>query len=187
MGEHHRLINQLELLAVHKALEQSPSLWSNKRVLIATDNSTVVAYINNQGGTRSMPMLDLTLSLLHWAWQKHIVLKARHIPGRLNRTADLLSRSDWIVNTEWTMSQQLLKLLWKVWGRPQVDLLATSLTTRLPLYVSPYPDPKALAVDAMSITWKGLDAYVFPPWALIADVLAKARQETCLLTIIVPR
>ena len=39
----------------------------------------------------------------------------------------------------------------------------------------------------MSMTWKGLDAYVFPPWAMIAEVLNKLQQEVCILTLIVPR
>ena len=60
-----------------------------------------------------MPMLDLTLDLLHWTSQYGIVLKACCILGRLYRTADFLSRADRIVNTEWTMSSEVLFQLWK--------------------------------------------------------------------------
>jgi len=35
----------------------------------------------------------------------------------------------------------------------QVDLMATSLNHRLPLYLSPFLDPQAVAVDTMSLDW----------------------------------
>ena len=43
-------INHLELKAVFLALKQFRTLVYNKTVLIATDNTTVVAYINKEGG-----------------------------------------------------------------------------------------------------------------------------------------
>jgi hypothetical protein len=53
-------INQLELLAVLRALERAPPSWSDKRILVASDNSTTVSYINKTGGTRSEVLMDLT-------------------------------------------------------------------------------------------------------------------------------
>ena len=52
-----------------------------------------------------------------------------------------------------------------------IDLMATELTTQLLMYMSPYPDPRAHAVDAMSCDWKGIDAYLFPPWVMLGEVL----------------
>ena len=43
-------INHLELKAVFLALKDFQALCCNKTVLIATDNTTVVAYINKEGG-----------------------------------------------------------------------------------------------------------------------------------------
>ena len=43
-------INYLELKAVFLALKEFRTLCCNKTVLIATDNTTVVAYINKEGG-----------------------------------------------------------------------------------------------------------------------------------------
>ena len=43
-------LNYLELKAVFLALKEFQSLCCNKTVLIATDNTTVVAYINKEGG-----------------------------------------------------------------------------------------------------------------------------------------
>ncbi len=180
-------INCLELLAVTRALQTDTSRWRDKAVMVATDNTTAVAYINHQGGTRSMFLMDLTYDLYDLTLSLGVTLRARHIPGRLNRTADLLSRSSQIVNTEWTLCSKVASQLWKVWGRPHLDLMATSLTTQLPTFVSPYPDPQAYAVDAMSCSWEGMDAYVFPPWAMIGEVLNRALHQSCVLTLVVPR
>ena len=46
-------INILELKAVSLALQSFKDECQNQTVLVATDNSTVVAYINKQGGTHS--------------------------------------------------------------------------------------------------------------------------------------
>ena len=46
-------INHLELKAVFLALKEFRTLVCNKTVLIATDNTTVVAYINKEGGMKS--------------------------------------------------------------------------------------------------------------------------------------
>ena len=40
----------------------------------------------------------------------------------------------------------------------KIDLFATRFN-KLPLFVSPIPDPLALAVDALSLSWEDLEAY----------------------------
>ena len=46
-------INYLELKAVFLALKEFQGLCTDKIVLVATDNTTVVSYINKEGGMRS--------------------------------------------------------------------------------------------------------------------------------------
>ena len=54
-------INQLELIAVRLALHQWEKTLKNSVVLVVTDNSTVVAHINKQGGAVSRTMcLEVT-------------------------------------------------------------------------------------------------------------------------------
>lgn len=187
-AETHYSINQLELLTVVRALGRSPPSWSDQKILIATDNSTVVSYINCQGGTKSSQLLNITWQLFDVAQDKRLVLRARHIPGRLNRMADLLSRPGAIVATEWTLCPSVVTSIWNVWGRASVDLMATFLTARLPRFISPYPHPKAIAVDAMSCQWAGMEGYMFPPWQMYGPVLTKLVSETdCTLTLVVPK
>ena len=46
-------------------------------------------------------------------------------------------------------------------GFPNIDLFVTRLNKKLPIYVAPIPDEKALAIDAMSMNWNGMHAYAF--------------------------
>ena len=90
-------INVLELMAVSLALQSFKDQCQNQTVLVATDNSTVVAYINKQGGTHSAEMCALLWKIITWCHHYQITLKARHIPWCLNGMADLLSRSNQVV------------------------------------------------------------------------------------------
>jgi hypothetical protein len=41
-------------------------------------------------------------------------------------------------------------------------------------YIPFTPDPKALAVNALAVSWDGMNAYAFPPTPLLQAVLNKA-------------
>ena len=45
--------------------------------------------------------------------------------------------------------------------------------------VSPVPDPLAVAVDALSFQWEDLDAYAFPPAAILGKVVEKLQDSPC--------
>ena len=181
-------INLLELRAVWLGLQAFRDSLVGTSVVAMSDNTTVVAYIRNQGGTHSRSLCDETLQLLQWAREHQVSLTARHIPGWLNAVADSLSRKGQVLPSEWTLHQDVCRKLWRVWGYPHVDLFATALTSRLPLYVSPVHDPQAWAVDALSLDWSNLEAYAYPPLALIRRVLNKVRASSNLhLTLVAPK
>ena len=72
------------------------------------------------------------------------------------------------------------------WFTPHVDLFATHLNHKLPLYISPVPDTKAWDIDSLNINWTGLTAYAYPPTALFHRVIQKIRQCYCLIIVIAP-
>ena len=69
-------INYLELKAVFLALKEFQELCIGKMVLVATDNTTVVAYINKEGGMRSGPLCALLWRILTWCSQRQVTRKA---------------------------------------------------------------------------------------------------------------
>ena len=65
-----------------------------------------------------------------------------------------------------------------------IDLFASTFNHRLPLYVSPVPDPQAHAIDALSIPWVDLEAYAFPSIPILGKVLRKAREDQANLILV---
>ena len=185
-GEKRLHISVLELKAVSLALRSFKDQCQNQTVLVATDNSTVVAYINKQGGTYSMEMCALLWKIMTWCHRCHIVFKDRHIPGCLNVMADLLSRSNQVQSTEWSLHPEVFKQICQKWFSPHVDLFATHLNHKFPLYVFPFPDPYAWDIVALNINWTGLTAYAYPPTALLHRVIQKIRQCHCLIIVTAP-
>ena len=59
-------INVLELKVVSLALQRFKDQCQNQTVLVTTDNSTVVAYINKQGGTHWAEMCALSWKIMSW-------------------------------------------------------------------------------------------------------------------------
>ncbi|XP_056022147.1 uncharacterized protein LOC130055024 [Ostrea edulis] len=179
-------INLLEMRAVLLALKHFSQFVQGQSLMIATDNTTVVAYLQNQGGTHSQSLYLLCKEILLFCRSLGIRLSVRHVPGNLNLVADALSRSLHPVNTEWELHPAVFQEICLKWDRPHIDLFATHLNCKLPTFVSPIPDNKALAVDAMSFDWKGMFSYMFPPFRLLPKILHKIRVEICKTILIAP-
>ena len=179
-------INVLELKAVFLALKSFQNKILDKRVLIATDNATVVSYLNKQGGTHSWDMCLLVWRILAYCNPQNILIRARHIQGCLNVIADSLSRKDKIIQTEWSLHPQIFSIIYKVWHTPMVDMFATKFNHKLPIYVSPVPDANAMNIDALNISWEGLDGYAFCPVVLIPKVIQKMNTYRCRMIVVAP-
>ncbi len=179
----HWHINCLELLAVHLALNRLKRRLRGEHVLVRTDNTATVAYINRQGGLRSRRMSQLARNLLLWS-RKHLrSLRAIHIPGLLNRTADELSRA--ALPGEWRLHPQTVQLIWRRFGLAQVDLFASLETLHCQLFYS--LTDGTLGTDALAHSWpRGLRKYAFPPVSLLAQTLCKVREEEEQILLVAP-
>ena len=122
-------INHLELKAVFLALKEFRTLVCNKTVLIATDNTTVVAYINKEGGMKSGSLCALLWRILFWCTRQQVTLRARHIPGRLNVIANKLSRLGQTIQTEWSLHPAVFQDVCSRWHQPQVDQVQQQTAT----------------------------------------------------------
>ena len=167
-------INLLELKAVYFALQSLCSHLHNTHLCIKSDNSTTVAYLNNQGGSIISLFLQAK-SIWLWCEERNIFITAVHIMGKTNTTADFMSRhfSD---STEWKLNEKVFDKVCKVLFLPDIDLFASRLNKQLTKYVSWFPEPKAVASDAFSISWSDLNPYIFPPFSLLSKVLQKIKD-----------
>ena len=185
--DHLRLphINLLEMEGVRLCLQEFLPSLSGKSVRVHTDNMSVSRYINRQGGKKRGLSL-LVEEMILWCRTHNITLSARHLSGKLNVLADMLSRPNAVLQTEWTIAHHALERVWARFFRPQLDLFATRFNHRLPIYVSPVPDGIALAADALSMDWSTVQAYAYPPLPILPRVIQKARQEKPCLILVAP-
>ena len=87
------------------------------------------------------------------------------------------------IQTEWSLHPQIFSLICKVWHKPMVDMFATKFNHKLPIYVSPVPDANAMNIDALNISWEGLDGYAF---SLIPKVIQKMNTYRCKMIVVAP-
>ena len=165
-------INYLELKAVFFLFMCFFSSTYDCSISIRTDNSTVVAYINHQGGPTSSDLCDLALELWKFCIKRRIMIKAFHLGGTLNSRADFLSRripSDHSYSLSLDIFNKIKKL---IHFKLVLDCFAARINTKLPSYISRYADPFSVAIDAFSLPWKD-NIYMFPPVPIINKVLSK--------------
>ena len=180
-------INLLEMKALFLGLQAFQEVVAGHHVTSMCDNSTVVAYVNKQGGTVSRSLCLLTGRLLRWTESFDVHLDARYLPGESNVLADVLSRRGQVVGTEWSLHPQVARALLRAWGNPSIDLFATCLNAKLPLYCSLVPDPQAVFEDAFRHPWNDLDLYAFPPFALVGRVIARVQESSRVaMTLVAP-
>ena len=197
VGEHHASglwsphqqtlsLNLREILAVQYGLQALEHLLVDLSVALFCDNTTTVAYLRRSGGTFSSTLNDTAREILLWAENHRVRLLPQFIMGSSNVTADVLSRPNQVIGSEWTLHQEVVDHLVHKWPAV-IDLFATSLTARLPVYFSPASDSRAAGTDALLQPWDNLQAYAFPPIAIIRRVLVKLRSSrNCKLTLIAP-
>ena len=180
---HH--INYLELLAAFLALKTFATNTYNKAILLRLDNVTAIAFLNRMGGTHSETLCSLAVHIWEWCLERNIFIHAEHLPWKLNVRADWHSRhtqdcSDWQLHP--LIFQQLQDKL----GPFSIDLFASRTNTQLSTYCSWKPDPSAIAIDALSISWRDHHPYLFPPFSLLIRCLEKINREKVEAVVIAP-
>ena len=84
-------IVHLEMLNILVALRAWGSQWLHKRISIACDNETVV-YVLNLGKTRDLILAAIFRNIQFFLATYNIEIVVKHIPGKINIVADLLSK-----------------------------------------------------------------------------------------------
>ena len=181
----HFSINHWELLVVFYGVQGFLPLLRHRSVSLFADNTTALTYLRNQGGTHSSLLNSVAQAILRLCEVHRVRLVPQFIPVRLNVLADTLSRRSQVLGSEWTLCFPAFQdlLLWPA----TIDLFATSLNHRLPVYFSPMEDLQSVGTDAMMQPWDGLQVYAFPPFGLFQRIIAKVRQSRGLeLTLVAP-
>jgi hypothetical protein len=177
-------INTLELLAIFNSLCSCFRSLKDIQILVRTDSTTALAYINRQGGCHSL--INLKVAKIIWSFceSRNIWVFATYINTKDNVIADRASRSDIDLN-DFSLDDSSFILICKKFGTPSIDLFASCHTFKCQRYISWYPDINSVEVDAFTIKWDEY-FYAFPPFALIPRVLKKIKSDNAKGIILVP-
>ncbi len=129
----HLHINCIKMMAVCLVLKTVLPALKEHLVLVRSENTMVVAYINHQGGLRSCPFDRMTQCLLLWAQKELLSLQAVYVPDSLNQEADMLSRNN-VALGEWNLQLQMVQMIWSFLGKTEVDLFASGDNCPCPTY-----------------------------------------------------
>lgn len=160
--------NKRELTAVLYSLRSFASNLQERSVLLLSDNSTVVAHVNNFGG-RAASLDQISKQIHLFCAEKKISIRAKHIRGLDNVLADKLSRQR--DPDDWTLKDHVFRRLERNWGPHTVDRFASFETAKTRRYNSRFNDQQSEAVDCFSQDWKGENNYVCPPFRSIGRTI----------------
>lgn len=153
--------------------------------MLRLDNTTAVAYIRKQGGTRSWSLLREVEPIMNWAQKNLSNISAVYIPGVQNVQADYLSHVQ-VDNNEWSLHKEVFEWLLTLGVSPEVDLFASPCNYKLTKYYSRFRDPQAYGIDALTDRWRFNKAYAFPPVPVILQFLRRLRTEEVEVMAVIP-
>lgn len=165
-------INYLELLAVFLALKCFVSDQKDCEILLRVDNTTAISYINKMGGVQFSKHNKLARQIWQWCERRNIWIFASYIASKDNVIADQESRIT-NIDTEWELNNRAFESILSRFGKPDIDLFASRINKKCPVFCSWHRDPEAWVIDAFTLSWSNLFFYAFPPFALILKSLRK--------------
>ncbi|KOB73008.1 putative transposon Ty3-I Gag-Pol polyprotein [Operophtera brumata] len=174
------------MLTVLKCLSQFGLFLSHSSVLLQCDDRSVVAYLRNEGGSRSAELMNLTYQIFEILDRFDIHLVTHHLPGRYNSVADRLSRRS--ILPKWHLLPALTDRVFSKWGVPEVDLFESARAHVVPRYVSlDQRDPAAWRHNAFAWEWAFGLAWVFPPPNLLPRGLMHLNRARGMFLIVAPK
>lgn len=179
-------INELELLAILYGLKSLCRSYRNSQILVRSDNTTAIAYINRQGGTKFLNLHKRATQIWNWCENQNNWIFATYIASRDNTIADSESR---VLETglEWELNDYAFREICIAFGKPDIDLFATKSNSKCSKYASWLPDPGSMFIDAFTISWTDLWFYAFPPFSLVNRVIRKIINDRAKGIIVVPK
>lgn len=169
-------VNALELEAVRRALQSFRRLLRGRvtDLLLVSDNTQVVRNVNRQNAGLSLSAR--MRQLLEEATDLGLRLRAVHLPGLENVTADRLSREE--DPSDYMLSRELFKeALTRFNFRPTVDAFASDTNAQMARFWSRWMCPGTAGVDALAQCWTKERVWANPPFVMAMQVLNKVLRD----------
>jgi hypothetical protein len=149
-------------------------------ILCRTDSTTALAYINKYGGCKSIQCHQIAKQIWQWCEYHNIIIFASYINTKANLIAEEVDSYDF------KLERKYFEKICDLFYLPTIDLFATCHTSQCPKFVSWFPSPGALWVDAFTETWNDVGLYAFPPFKLLTRVLKKIRHDKFICIVVAP-
>ena len=170
------------MTAVYFALT-SITLPPLNTIMLYSDSQAVVGVLKKGGSSTAFLLNSWMMTISKILVKNQWTIVPVHISGSLNCKADALSREG-PIQTEWTLNRDTF--LSRFPGL-QIDLFATPQNAQLPKFVSPMPDHRAVACNALLLDWNQWEQiYLFPPVNLLLKVLMKLKEFKGIAILIAP-
>lgn len=161
--------NYRELYVVYMSLLRWGPRWAGRRLLVRSDNSTVVSIIRHRH-TDAPALAALFERIKQLSDYYRIELAARHIAGVANGLADRLSRKRLTSDRDdWKLARPEFDALERLCGPHDVDAASdpSGHNAHLPRFWS-WLD------SALDKDWAGLNVYCNPPYSNVGAFVLKA-------------
>ena len=150
------------------------------------DNTTAVAYVRNFGGTVSKGSCDRALQYWDVVLDRNSWVIPSHIAGKDNVMADFFSRHT-IEHHEFGLIQSAFDKIVDKFFLPQFDLFASSKLHVTEKWASYCWTRDATAGDAFLMSQWPQESFIFPPFPLINEVVARlVKQEDLRFILVAP-
>ncbi len=94
-------------------------------MLVRSDNTTVVAFINRQGGVQSRSLHSLAKIILLWSRKNLLSLRAIHVPAQINISRQICYPQ----LGEWRLHSEVVQEIWYKYGHTKAYLFASEENT----------------------------------------------------------
>jgi len=179
-----RSSNFREMSAVLLGLQSLGAALRGKTIQILTDSVTTAAYVNFQGGIHP-ELSDIATKIWITAIKFNLTISAKWLAGRLNKTADRLSRLD--NKSNWALHPYVYRHLDRIWGPHTIDRFACMNSAQCQKYNSRFIDPYTSGVDALfQNDWGQENNFVNPPIRLLPEVIKTIDNQKATATVIAP-
>ena len=178
-------INCLEVEAVVLTVQKFLPQLVNQSMLIRSNSSTVIQYINRQGG---LGLLSCVTQLGNFGNKQSKQHKSERGPysGITQHSARPVEQNSSKVDG---MDIERCKKhkIFHIWVEQIMDLVASYHNKKIDIFCTWDHHPHVLAVDAFSMSWNQMFAYAFPPICLILKVFQHMRLGQCQVILIAPQ
>jgi hypothetical protein len=142
-----------------------PASTCQSSILWRIDNAAALAHFRKEGCLRGRALLEGAERILLLLHQRQLRILPAFIPSEKNVQADAALRFQLV--PDWHLDSHVFQQISSQWGPPQIDLFASRQSAQTTRFMSWRAADFPEAIDALSMRWDFMLAFLFPPFTLL--------------------